>query len=244
MSSPARLACARQGTPPTDRHPASASPATRQRPLRARVLAPSSISAEEDGVQVRQRLIEALGLYGVVRVRALAREVGVAEALERLRAESGVPALQTLLERHFGNRALLIKLLYALIELRRVAARMSDAGDAGARQCAERWRAAIESFVFGTPEVLRLDLVRAAYAPNSDLSSGEIEEILAAAGEFGEDTGSRFRTDAPLAEHLARRIGYWRARANEASALAARSELAARSMYRLLEQAHQQTGAP
>ena len=194
--------------------------------------APQAGAASVEG---RKRLVLQLGLYGVERARRLCAAQGVDGALRAVREESGVPQLMALLERHFGQRASLIKLLYGLLKLRRIATQLIDSSDPSAGAIGRAWQERIETFSLGNTTALRLDLLRAIYAGETDFTKREIEEVRAAAGEFGEGRRERFGEASTAA--LEERIAYWRRRRMESREIGARAEFAAHAMCALLEEA-------
>lgn len=197
---------------------------------------------EECGVSFgsRERLYDIFGLYGVCRVRALVRELGIDAAIVQLRNESGIPELHRMLSMHFGRRALLIKSLFGLARVRQLAARMRDTGGLAERAAAELWSAKVDEFVINTPDVLRLEMLRSVYSFKGDISDKEFEEIQAVGEYSSESIISPQSYPGASSENFTvatveQRVAYWRARANEAREMGSKSEFAARAMCRLLE---------
>lgn len=171
----------------------------------------------------RRALTRRLGPWGI----HLACE-GLRAGLEgdRLRghliAESGVARLRTLITRHFGNRATLIKLDQAVRAARTALAGHRPGADAALARALELAGRRIEELERSEQGFAELAALSAYYRGRlTDLSAGEVRQLLEVTGEKGTHCADRLGLspdDATLdamAARAATRVRYWAMRSND-----------------------------
>jgi hypothetical protein len=174
----------------------------------------------------RRLLVEHLGPWGIhLACTALRDGYGEPEVRAHLVEESGVSRLRDLVQGHFGNRSMLIKLNQAVRSVRGELARYREdaqvRGDPALRSVAEEVGRRIEQLEESEHRFAELKALAFYYQGQlDDLSEREVEELLQVTGERG--THCAVRLGLPLNASLEQmeatvqdRIRRWAARAND-----------------------------
>src|ERR1700736_2873326 len=154
--------------------------------LRAEIANARRFATGDDAVlppAARAAVLERLGQYGVLlAARAVRAGANDREQLARnLASASGMTELAGLIVRHFGNRALLIKLERLVGELRALCLRVRQAGGDAARSA----RAVDDA----------LAVLRRYYEGALVLDDAEVDELLRVTGESGTSLAQRLGAD-------------------------------------------------
>lgn len=174
--------------------------------------------------EVRATLVGRLGAWGVFLAAGFLRDgLGEAAVRERLLARSGVTELRSLVLRHFGNRAALIKLDHGQREIADAVARLrAGAQRAGRRPppVADRIAGLLESMRVSDPGPSELAALGAHYRGRLNLTERERAELLAVTGERGTSCAARLALPpgTPVGVLLAtarERAAHWAARAGD-----------------------------
>lgn len=196
---------------------------------------------EKDDIPVkaaeRRQLLERLGLYGITLARDLYRQGAVnKDALcVALLENSGLPTLCEVIQSHFGNRALLIKLSMGLQRITNFCFMLQQQPlEAGVRKALDNVGGIIATITDSEHSLRELQLLKLYYEGKIDFTEQEKLMLLQITGEFGLATAQRLGTlDASLAtlQHLARqKILYWRAKVNDPLGLSPATREGARIM--------------
>ncbi len=174
-------------------------------------------------VAERRVLAEHLGVWGVTRACGYVRDgLTPAEIRDRLRADSGVSALEDLIVSHFGNRSTLLKLDHGLRDTDREVARIRLTAQRGGPPVPTpvgEVAAAVERLRAWMPAFAELRTLSAFYNGEVTLTAPESAELLRVTGEHGTSCAARLG----LPEESAPRLVLDRAR-ERARAWAAREQ--------------------
>ncbi|WP_431726910.1 dynamin family protein [Verrucosispora sp. TAA-831] len=172
-------------------------------------------------VAERRALTEQLGAWGVTRACGYVRDgLTPAELRDRLRADSGVSALEDLIASHFGNRSTLLKLDHGLRDADREVARVRLAAQRGGPPVPTpvgEVAAAVERLRARMPAFAELRTLSAFYNGEVTLTAQESAELLRVTGEHGTSCAARLglpEESAPrlILDRARERVRAWAAR--------------------------------
>ncbi|MBE4734419.1 MULTISPECIES: dynamin family protein [Streptomyces] len=174
--------------------------------------------------EVRAALVSRLGAWGTFLACGYLRAgLTEAEVRRRLLEHSGVTELRSLVLRHFGNRAALIKLDHGQREIADEVARLRATAQRAGRQpppVADRVAGLLESARVSDPGPSELAALGAHYRGRLSLTAEEEAQLLAVTGERG--TGCAARLALPpgtpvdvLLTTARERAAHWAARAGD-----------------------------
>lgn len=170
----------------------------------------------------RKALLDLLGDYGLRLSVRLIREKGVVDEAalsSTLLARSGIEELYTLLSRHFGNRAELVKAQRALELTQTARARINTQSDE-ARQIVADFANRLERLELFEHAFLELRVLRWYYDGRLNLSDDEVKQLEEVTGEHGNDISARLgllpdATPEQQRRRTIERIQAWRRRASD-----------------------------
>jgi hypothetical protein len=183
-------------------------------------------------------LLNRLGPWGIhLACQAIRDGLAGAELQKHLRAESGVAHLQEVIIRHFGNRAMLIKVSRAVRSIRNELPACRQRHPLASQEIGRRIEQ-LERSEYGFAEVAALTAYYRGLL--SDFRADEINQLLQVTGERGPDCPSRLGLppDASLrlmAETAIEYIRYWTRRSGDPR-LERDGQQAARTLLRGYEQ--------
>jgi hypothetical protein len=195
------------------------------------------------GAEIREELLDRLGLYGLrltVGLLVETRDLTATALSQALLATSGISELQAILDEQFAARADALKARSALAALRGVADELGRRAVDGARDLASE----IERIEAGSEELALLRLLHLVLAGRVEISAEERLEVdrLTGGGSIGERVGLG-RDAEPAAVRASALAGIERWRGRAASPLSDRRTVeAAEIVIRAYEQIHVAAG--
>lgn len=175
------------------------------------------------GAADRRKLLERLGLYGVVLARKLYLEGFRTKAalIGEMLEYSGMNTLYHILETHFGNRSILIKLSMGLQRIKHCCFMLQQERlTPDVLAAVEKVGGLISSFADQEHALRELELLKLYYDEKIVFDQEECRMLLEVTGEFGMAVLTRLGAEETMSvielQNIARqRILYWRAKVND-----------------------------